>query len=800
MAPRGSSPSSVVHAALINLTSPDNKNTELLEYYVTWNQVNLGANGITISGTQRFFGSPPNTTNLRVLNLTNGQQYTFAVKARNKRGYGEMSPESAEVDIIPGRLFTSRMGITSDVAGVTVDVTLTFETTAMVPNSGSLQLKLPNSFPNVTSALSVDLTVVSVTATETSYQNLAYSFWGRSVNVLLDATTGIPAASNMTLVLRNIQNPQISGYSGRLELLATLDWRGDPLDEASIRYNTEDRVPGRFIIPGNFSGQPQVDFSSNEAGDVAQTNITCVLANPLPPLGLFRINFPAGIANISRATVKMVEPDFEVLSVNATGQELVAQRRGFRQSTLSDGSRVRLVIDGIVLPSFSVHLGHFESFRTENSNGTVIDEASREYHEPVRPAGIFVIPGRFTSSPVVVFATQLAGARGDAEITFGLKNPLPGDGRIVIHFPETTADIAKSEFTDLYRNISGSHVLLETVHTNVSNHTVTLSRPGTGPVLRRYTSLYFVVRGVQNLQHEGQTGSFPVVRTKISGGAPIDEASKYYHTDNRAPTIEIFPGRFLSPPTLNPGSNLAGAETFVVLNFTNKNPIPGNGFIYLTLPGGSHMDFTSISSPVATPLFGISGIVATEYNHRTGLQGGNLTNTWNISMQVSPNRIEEATNVSIKITGIKLPVEAGTTRRYPMMRTTLSDASTSVDETSLEFNSRDMIARSDIIPGRFYNASFTSETNVIGGFGYVDFRFVLDNPVPTLGSIIFEVSSWPACFLKALPHLSFCVNSSRSTIRFRAHARSKISTGRFPTDRGLCKWMVARTRSPCRST
>ena len=212
------------------------------------------------------------------------------------------------------------------------------------------------------------------------------------------------------------------------------------------------------------------------------------------------------------------------------------------------------------------------------------------------------------------------------------------------------------------------------------------------------------------------------------------------------------------------------------------------------------MDFTSISSPVATPLFGISGIVATEYNHRTGLQGGNLTNTWNISMQVSPNRIEEATNVSIKITGIKLPEEAGTTRRYPMMRTTLSDASTSVDETSLEFNSRDMIARSDIIPGRFHNASFTSETNVIGGFGYVDFRFVLDNPVPTLGSIIFEVSSCPAYFLYAFPHLFFCVNSSRSTIRFRAHARSKISMGRFPTDRGLCKWMVARTRSPCRST
>ena len=61
----------------------------------------------------------------------------------------------------------------------------------------------------------------------------------------------------------------------------------------------------------------------------------------------------------------------------------------------------------------------------------------------MRPNGFLIDPGDFTAGPVMSLSTIDAGASGSVTLTATLKNPLPSDGLIVIHFPHSFKSVAQ---------------------------------------------------------------------------------------------------------------------------------------------------------------------------------------------------------------------------------------------------------------------------------------------------------------------------------------------------------------------
>ena len=84
------------------------------------------------------------------------------------------------------------------------------------------------------------------------------------------------------------------------------------------------------------------------------------------------------------------------------------------------------------------------------------------------------------------------------------------------------------------------------------NHTddlnVTLTRGGAA-AFPKHTSLWFLIKEVRNTHKQGNTGIAPIVRTELSSGVPIDEASGGHYAHRRAPGTVIFTPNPTSLPT-----------------------------------------------------------------------------------------------------------------------------------------------------------------------------------------------------------------------------------------------------------
>ena len=742
----GESAHSLIHAANLTFVAPQDNNFDIFEYRVTW----VNVHKVYDTGTQSLVGNPPSTDSVVIYNLTNGQQYTFSIEARNKQGYGRASEATAVVDIVPGQFSRVAMNFTSDVAGTYTNVKLAFETANRVPGNGVVMVTLPEKFPRIDYASVLDAAVV----VDAGSAQAGTTVTAVSRNITVYLSEAISKGSSVVLTLKNVRLMPTSIHTGRLPRLATGDVRAAPIDEASEAYHSSVRPFGVKIRPGSFAKAPRVTYASDAAGDVPEwVNISFRTYNEWPVDGALRVEFPPTFSNLSRWESSIVTPCCSSMVATVDGMHVYLRRNASSTlGTIAGQTEVVVMASGIELPPYSGHTGDFVSFRTETANASVvIDEASANEHANRLPAGLLVVPGDFTVRPRLNLSNTYAGERGTVDVSFETTNPLPADGRILVTLPGTFLDIPNPGATltlrAVYPHGATADELVLYNHTDDLN--VTLTRRGTATgaaAFPQHTFLSFSIGAVKNMPYQGSSGVVPMVRTELASGVPIDEASSGHYAHRRAPGTVITPGRFRSRPTVTLAKYLAGARTEMYLNVTVFNPIPVDGLINLMLPGGSAMDFTDVGSNAnaeAYAMSGIDGSVALTFSRQATVSkwtSYGVFNTWNLTVTRGGDGTVTAqgSNISLRITGITNPEEVGTTADYPIVRTVLADGTTSIDEASFNYNSEGMAAGTAIEPGTIRQATFGSEFQVVGGVGYVDVKFEIDNPIPNNGLIFLQ--------------------------------------------------------------
>lgn len=563
----GESAHTLLNAANLTFTAPNDNNYGIVEYRVTWTNVHKAYD----TGTQSLLGTPPSTDSVVIYNLTNGQQYTFSIEARNKAGFGRASEASAAVDIVPGRFPQVAMNFTSDVAGTYTNVKLAFETANRVPSNGALMVTLPETFPKIEHASVLDTAVV---VDGGSAQNgTSVTAMGRNVTVYL--SQAIPAGSAVVLTLKDIRLMPTSIHTGRLPRLATGDVHEAPIDEVSEEYHPAVRPFGVKIRPGSFPDAPRFKFASNAAGDVpAWVNISFRTYNEWPTDGALRIEFPPTFGNHSRWKSNIVTPCCSSLETTVDGQHVYLKRdANSTLGTIAGQTEVVIMATGIELPPYSGHTGDFVSFQTETANQTLIDETSADEHSNRLPAGLQVIPGNFKTAPRLNLTNVLAGEAGKIRVSFETTNPLPADGRIFVKLPGSFLEIVDANKTlALHAVYPDGGTASEAV---VFNHTddlnVTLTRRG-AESFPKHTSLWFVIKGVRNMHKQGNTGIAPIVRTELASGVPIDEASSGHYAHRRAPGTVIWTPNPTSLPSPLPTSEPSPLPT--ALPTAIPSPLP----------------------------------------------------------------------------------------------------------------------------------------------------------------------------------------------------------------------------------
>ena len=131
---------------------------------------------------------------------------------------------------------------------------------------------------------------------------------------------------------------------------------------------------------------------------------------------------------------------------------------------------------------------------------------------------------------------------------------------------------------------------------------VTLTSGGTRRAISAGGAIRLTLPGAMNMRHVGSTGVWPLIRTALSNGTAIDEASSEFNAGLRAAAVAIGPGRFARAPSIAPLDPRAGAYTSLQLNFTSSNFVDANGTLQLTLPGGVTSDFTAVDATVPVVL------------------------------------------------------------------------------------------------------------------------------------------------------------------------------------------------------
>ena len=200
---------------------------------------------------------------------------------------------------------------------------------------------------------------------------------------------------------------------------------------------------------------------------------------------------------------------------------------------------------GIELPPYSGHTGEFLLFRTETANTTgaaaVIDETSEDEHVNRRPASLKVVPGDFASAPRLNLTNNLAGQLGTIRVSFETTNPLPADGRIFLKLPGSYLEILDENKTVMLHAEypDGATAKEAAMFNHTDDLNVTLTRGGAA-AFPKHTSLWFLIKEVRNTHKQGNTGIAPIVRTELSSGVPIDEASGGHYAHRRAPGTVIF--------------------------------------------------------------------------------------------------------------------------------------------------------------------------------------------------------------------------------------------------------------------
>eukprot|EP00903_Cladosiphon_okamuranus_P005351 g5346.t2 len=684
-------------------------------YEVTFSRAGVDEGVVSVTGI-------PAPTSVDIEDLVTGSGYTFKVRAINSVGDGAQSENSVEVILVPGPFTQSpTLELTSLAAGHVGTATLDMTLSNPLPGDGMIFLQFPPEFESIASD--------AVTASSGLEGGFEVSVAADGYTVEVQRSGGgaqAPAESAISITLNGVTNQLFEGSSSPFPLVkTTLSDGTTSIDEASSSFNPGG-LPGAVVfVPAAFSASPQVVRGNLAAGHVGTATLDMTLSNPLPGDGMIFLQFPPEFESIASDAVTAssgLEGGFEV-SVAADGYTVEVQRSGGGAQAPAE-SAISITLNGVTNQLFEGSSSPFPLVKTTLSDGTTsIDEASSSFDPGGLPGAVVFVPAAFSASPQVVRGNLAAGHVGTATLDMTLSNPLPGDGMIFLQFPPEFESIASDAVTASSGLEGGFEVSVA-----ADGYTVEVQRSGGGAQAPAESAISITLNGVTNQLFEGSSSPFPLVKTTLSDGTTsIDEASSSFNPGGLPGAVVFVPAAFSASPQVVRGNLAAGHVGTATLDMTLSNPLPGDGMIFLQFPP----EFESIASDAVTASSGLEG----------GFEVSVAADGYTVEVQRSGGGAQAPAESAISITlnGVTNQLFEGSSSPFPLVKTTLSDGTTSIDEASSSFNPGGLPGAVVFVPAAFSASPQVVRGNLAAGHvGTATLDMTLSNPLPGDGMIFLQ--------------------------------------------------------------
>ncbi len=551
-------------------------------------------------------------------------------------------------------------------AGATGNATVSFTTTNPVANNGKIKVTFPAGF-DVSGA-----TFGSVGGTLDGTATVSVA--GQVVTITRTGGTTLAGGAAGSIVLGGIKNPTVSGSTGTYSILTTTS--------ADVSIDTDAAVTADTITPGALTAT-NVQPASLVASATGNATVTFTTTNPVANNGKIKVTFPAGF-NVSGAGFGSVGGTLDgTATVSVAGQVVTITRTG--GTTLAGGATGSVVLTGITNPGTTGSTGTY-AILTTTSGDVSIDT------DPAVAAD--TITGGALTGTNVEPASLVAGATGNATVSFTTTNAVLNNGKIKVTFP-AGFDVSGAGFGSVGGTLDG------TATVSVAGQVVTITRTG-GTTLAGGAAGSIVLTGIKNPTVSGSTGTYAITTTNAAD-ANID-------TEAAVTADTITPGA-LTGTNVEPASLVAGATGNATVSFTTTNPVANNGKIKVTFPAG----------------FDVSGATF-------GSVGGTLDGTATVSVAgqvVTITRTGGTTLAggaagSIVLGGIKNPTVSGSTGTYSILTTTSADVSIDTDAA---------VTADTITPGALTATNVQPASLVASATGNATVTFTTTNPVANNGKI-----------------------------------------------------------------
>ena len=753
------------------------------------------SNGRTVTITRQGDGAVTNAAVAVVLSIPSVTNQKFegasgawvALMTTLNDGTTKIDDAAASGGALPAEVtFTPSIfnGVTPTVAPATLVAgaegasALSFTTGNPIPNDGKIIFEVPNTFETVSSSLTVASSsnlgggfVVTVTGTSTTYAATLKTAGGPWTITIERQGDGAIVAANtvVAFTLSNVINQQHEGASGVFPLFkTTLSDGTTSIDESSAEADSYGSVPPSvtFTPSGFKSIIPTVVPQSLVVGETHPVDFTFTTQNPIPVDGKIIVEVPATFTaiadSITVGTLANIDGGLTVTSTGtattyastlktAGGPWVVTISRDGDGTTVPKDTVVTFTLTDFTNQQFEGASGTFPLLKTTLSDGTTaIDESSAEgdAYGTVGPSVTFTPSGWSNVAPTITPQSLIAGATTDIDVTFTTQNPVPADGKIIFEFPSTFTDVAGSAVSAL-GNIDGTFAVTQTgtatvyastLKTTGGSWVVTITRQGDGTTVPSGTAVSFTLSNVINQQHEGASGVFPLFKTTLSDGTTsIDESSAEADSYGTVgPSVTFTPSLFSSAtPSAIPVSLIAGDTTGLRISFVAQNPIPADGVIWIEIPA----TFTNVS---ATAVVNNAGIDGTYTISQTGTKSTftktlkNVGGPWVVKLERNNDgtTVPTTTTVDITLDSVTTMQFEGSSGIYPLLKTTLTDGTTAIDEASPEANSLGTEPPSvTIVPATFLSINARPNYLVADLNSTFSFEVGLKNPLP-VGAVL----------------------------------------------------------------
>ncbi|GMH97537.1 hypothetical protein TrST_g6720 [Triparma strigata] len=668
------------------------------------------------------------------------------------------------------------------VAGAVTGATITFTTGNPWTADGKLIFEVPDTFTNVVSA-SVAITsgidgtfAVAQTGTTTTLASTLKTAGGSWIVTITRAGDGATVATGtqVVIVLTDVTNQQHEGSSGTFPLFKTTLADGTTaIDESSAESDSFGVLPPAITFtPSGFSNnRPTVVPQSLIAGDVTDADISFVTENPIPSDGMIIFEVPSTFTNVVANSVTIgsgIDGTFVVTQSGtastfastlktAGGNWVVSLNRQNDGSTVPSGTTVSIVVSEVVIQQFEGPSGDFPFFKTTLADGTTaIDESSGETDAiGLVPASVTFTPSAFTyTEPTFVPHSLIAGAETQLRVTFTIQNPLRIDDKIIFEIPDTFSNVSATAVTPV-SGVDGTFLVSQTGAKSVYDNTrktsggpwtVTIERAGDGTTVEEDVEVIIDLAHVYNQQFEGPSGTFPMFKTTLNDGtSAIDESSAEADALGTVPpSITWTPSGFGGvTPTAVSESLVAGDTSGLQLTFTVQNPLPPDCKIWIEVPN-TYTDAAATAVRITSGIDGGFTVAQTGtssvYDNTLKTSGG----TWvvEITRDGTGTTVAIGTVVEIIVDDVTTMQFEGPSGVHPMIKTTLADGTSAIDESSSESDAIGTLPPSvTIVPATFLNFDARPDYLVAGLNSTFSFSVTLKNPIPVDAMLEFTLPS-----------------------------------------------------------